>query len=261
MAKKNKGFNFDTLIGGDKKLTTKTSEVIIKKEFQVLIPELTSDEYEQLEKNILKDGIREPLVVWGKILVDGHNRFKIAKKHGLKFTVKSIEFKNKEEVRTWMINNQLGKRNLTSEQKSYLRGLQYNREKAKHGGKRKEKNIKGQKLPLEKTAQRLAKQHGVSERTVRNDGSYAKAIDNIKDTKKRKEILSGKSKVKKTDLIKKPISKSKPKKVSSSKRVSLNLSAAIEKKINVAAKKEKKSVSKLIEEIAIEYIKKNYPKL
>jgi len=224
-------------------------EVIVKKEFQSLIPALLSDEYKQLEKNILKDGIREPLVVWGKILVDGHNRFSIAKKHGLRFTVKDIEFKNEEEVREWMINNQLGKRNLTKEQKSYLRGLQYRNEKVKHGGNRNKKNIKGKKVPLEKTAVRLAKEHGVSDRTIKNDEKYADAIDNIKDTKKRNEILSGKSKIKKTDLIKKASTKSKPKKVSSSKKISISLTASAMKKLESMAKKEKKSISDVIENL------------
>jgi hypothetical protein len=36
-----------------------------------------------------------------------------------------------------IINNQLGRRNLTAEQKKYLIGLRFNSEKAAHGGDRK----------------------------------------------------------------------------------------------------------------------------
>lgn len=37
--------------------------------FQATIPPLTDEEFRQLEQNILADGIRDPLVVWGKVLV------------------------------------------------------------------------------------------------------------------------------------------------------------------------------------------------
>ncbi len=77
-----------------------------------LIPPLSDDEFNQLEKNILFDGIRDPLVVWGDVIVDGHNRFFIAKKHNLKFKTTQKEFKSEDEVKVWIIDNQSGRRNL-----------------------------------------------------------------------------------------------------------------------------------------------------
>ena len=53
------------------------STLKIDPEFKDLIPPLSSDEYEQLENNILYDGCREPLIAWNDILVDGHNRYDI----------------------------------------------------------------------------------------------------------------------------------------------------------------------------------------
>src|SRR5690606_33165326 len=57
---------------------------------------------------------REPLVVWrGKnILVDGHHRYEICNRHGLPFEVIEREFDCREAVLVWIIENQLGRRNL-----------------------------------------------------------------------------------------------------------------------------------------------------
>lgn len=85
--------------------------------FKDIMPPLTEEEFRQLEQNILADGIRDPLVVWGDVLVDGHNRYAIAQKHGLKFVVRNHDFANDEAVVTWIIQNQQGRRNLNDAQK------------------------------------------------------------------------------------------------------------------------------------------------
>ena len=55
-------------------------ELKIDPEFEKVIPPLPKDEYHQLEKNILDDGrIMMPIAVWGDIIVDGHNRYRIAR--------------------------------------------------------------------------------------------------------------------------------------------------------------------------------------
>ena len=94
----------------------------IDNEFKNLIPPLTEDEYKQLEENILRDGIRDPLVVWSQeeILVDGHNRYEIAQKHNLPFATKSIDFEDRNEAMAWIIRNQFGRRNLNKFQRSEL---------------------------------------------------------------------------------------------------------------------------------------------
>lgn len=104
----------------------------IDEELKALIPALSQDEKEQLEVNLLTEGIREPLVVWKHyhILLDGHNRYEIAFKHNLPFTTVEVELPDKNAARLWLINNQLGRRNLSPETISYLRGQRYNLEKA-----------------------------------------------------------------------------------------------------------------------------------
>lgn len=83
------------------------------KEFELLIPPLSGDEYAQLEKNCIDEGIRDPLVVWRGYIIDGHNRYKISKNYDLEFNVVEKHFEDESDAKHWMISNQLGRRNLS----------------------------------------------------------------------------------------------------------------------------------------------------
>ena len=108
----------------------------IDPEFQSQIPPLTDDEFKQLEENILKEGkLISPLIVWNNTLVDGHNRYAILQKHPeIYFSTMPRPFESREEVLAWICKNQLGRRNLTPEQKKFLIGKQYSVEHRKPGG-------------------------------------------------------------------------------------------------------------------------------
>lgn len=108
----------------------------IDPEFQNQIPPLTDDEFKQLEENILKEGkLLSPLIVWNNTLVDGHNRYAILQKHPeIYFSTMPLPFESREEVLAWICKNQLGRRNLTPEQKKFLIGKQYSVEHRKPGG-------------------------------------------------------------------------------------------------------------------------------
>ncbi|NCU32225.1 MAG: hypothetical protein EOM23_04675 [Candidatus Moranbacteria bacterium] len=88
-------------------------EIKINNEFKKLIPPLSPDEFSILEKNILADGCRDPLVLWQGFIVDGHNRYEICQKHSIQFKTETKEFENDSSVKVWMIDNQKGRRNLT----------------------------------------------------------------------------------------------------------------------------------------------------
>lgn len=84
----------------------------VDKEFKSLIPPLAKEEREQLEANIIADGCRDPLVVWQGILIDGHNRYEICTRNGIKFKTESMEFDSRNDAKIWIIQNQFGRRNL-----------------------------------------------------------------------------------------------------------------------------------------------------
>ena len=107
--------------------------------------------------------------------MDGHNRLSICREHGIAFEVRKISLPDKAAARLWVIRNQLGRRNLTPDQASYLRGLEYEQAKQGRGGDHKSK---GRKCPLN-TADKLAKRRGVSPRTIKQDAAFARAVDSL----------------------------------------------------------------------------------
>ena len=99
--------------------------------FASKIPSLREEELKQLEENILADGVViNPLIVWNGIIVDGHNRYRILQQHPeIQFTIYEKEVPDRYAVIAWICKNQLGRRNLTSQQFKYLMGQQYKAEK------------------------------------------------------------------------------------------------------------------------------------
>lgn len=95
--------------------------ITVNEELKAYIDPLTSDEHEALERSLLAEGCRDALVLWGDVLVDGHNRFGICQKHGLPFqTVQNAFFKSMEDVHLWMIDQHLGRRNVSDFQRGVL---------------------------------------------------------------------------------------------------------------------------------------------
>lgn len=95
-------------------------ELIIDQEFKALIPSLTSEEYNQLEMNLIHEGCRDSLVTWNGILIDGHNRYEICTKNNIKFNAVAKEFQTREDVIEWIIRNQFGRRNLPNYERGKL---------------------------------------------------------------------------------------------------------------------------------------------
>lgn len=107
----------------------------IDPEFRDKIPPMSLDEFSKLEENILTDGeVREPLVVWRNTIIDGHHRWAIIQKHPeIPYKVKQMEFPDKWAAIVWMCRNQLGRRNITDEQKTVLIGEAYRAQKLSVG--------------------------------------------------------------------------------------------------------------------------------
>jgi hypothetical protein len=95
--------------------------ITVNEELRKYIDPLTDGERALLEQSLLAEGCRDALVLWGDILIDGHNRYEICQKHGIKFnTVQNSSFETMEQVMLWMIDNQLSRRSLTDFQRGML---------------------------------------------------------------------------------------------------------------------------------------------
>lgn len=83
-------------------------------EFKALVPPLSSEEYSQLEENLKKETNPDSIILttWDGTLIDGHHRYEICQKHNISFRTVEKEFADRDEVKIWIINNQLGRRNI-----------------------------------------------------------------------------------------------------------------------------------------------------
>lgn len=96
-------------------------QITVNEELKAYFDPLTPDEHAALERSILAEGCRDALVLWGDVLVDGHNRYGICQKHGLPFqTVQNTRFQSMEDVHLWMIDQHLGRRSVSDFQRGVL---------------------------------------------------------------------------------------------------------------------------------------------
>ena len=206
-------------------------KLIVNPELSERIPPLNSDEYQNLEKNLIEEGCRDALITWYNkekepelkycetcnkevnyvlsdgsyqcsecdasisltedTIIDGHTRYEICQRHNIEFKTEIHEFDNIEDVKDWIDANQLGRRNLTDDQRKILIGRRYNREKSKQGGDRKSKV---QFEPLINTAEKLAVENKIGKSTVKRYGQLATEFEEMKIEKPElaKDLFDGK---------------------------------------------------------------------
>lgn len=198
--------------------------LIVDPEFEEKIPRLSEEEFQLLEQLILEEGrIKDPIVTWNGIIVDGHNRYRIMLKHPeiqIPFDIYEKEFSDRFAAIAWICRNQLGRRNLTPENRKYLIGKQYEAEKASKGGDHGNgRDENGRFAPkyqnvtlgeVSDVSQRIADDNGISRMTVFRAEQFAQGVDSAEEAVPgaREEILSGR--VKATDKAIASIAKADP---------------------------------------------------
>jgi hypothetical protein len=171
-------------------------EIIINPEFQKLLPKLSEAVFDDLAKDIMKDGCLDPLKLWGDILLDGHNRLLICQKYDIPFKTEQVKsITNEDEAIIWIINNQLDKRNITDNERTYLIGKRQEQEKKRESFKGNQYTTSGgvqNELHL-KTAEKIGAEYGVSASTVKRAEKFAKKVDEIgkADPELREKIMAG----------------------------------------------------------------------
>ncbi len=169
----------------------------IDNEFRNYIRPLSAEEFEKLKTSVLAEGIRDPLVTWQGILLDGYHRYKIAQESGLEYKTVEVELPDRDAAKEWILINQLGRRNLTEQEASYYRGKLYSARKQSHGGQVPGMRI-GKNFPSINTAEEIGKQYGVTGRTIKNDEQFSRAVDKVASEvgdDAKQAILSGKASV------------------------------------------------------------------
>lgn len=180
-----------------------TQTLRIDPEFKAQIPPLTQEERKQLEENILAEGaLLAPILVWNGTIVDGHNRYEILQSHPeIPCSVRDLELETRDEVLVWICKHQLGRRNLTPEQKKFLMGKQYDAEKQSAGfhGNQHTRPVPSagaqneHQQTAEKTCERIARENHVSASAVRRAALFAAGVDLAEELCPgiRQRVLSG----------------------------------------------------------------------
>ena len=153
-------------------------DLVIDKEFEELLPILKPEEFERLEQSVLKNGMLDPIKVWEEpntgryIIIDGHNRYNILKKNNLGFKywedykiMYTNELPTRNDVKRWMLEQQLGRRNLSIDEKYEIvqKFKDIFKQRAKDNQSAGGKGLVN--LPKVNTRLEMAKATGVSEKT------------------------------------------------------------------------------------------------
>jgi len=162
------------------------TDLHIAERLRKLLPTLTPEERQQLEENIESDGrVRDPILYWHdgnrNVVIDGMHRWEIVRGKSIPYRTEQMHFRNYEEAEVWILNHQLGRRNLlnpTAIRK--IRGELYNRLKASHGGDRKSEKSKCQiDTLIGDAATQVAERAGVSPATVKRDGARVETLESL----------------------------------------------------------------------------------
>ena len=176
----------------------KVYDLIIDPEFRDLIPPLNEEELKLLEASIVADGCESPLIVWNGVIVDGHNRYAVCRKHEIPFAIQEKNFSSRDDAMLWMLRNQLGRRNLNDYQRGEMvlvlkRQLASVAEMKMRAGIRSTDNPGtnlSQGAEERKTLSQLAKLAGVSGTQMKKIDKLANSADEETKAKLRKGEVS-----------------------------------------------------------------------
>ena len=165
----------------------------VDQEFAALIAPLSAEEHQQLEANLIAHGCRDALVVWRGLLLDGHNRLTICNRHGIPYDTTEIDLPDRESAKLWIEENQIGRRNLTTDQRAALAyrimqrrvSISKKQRAAKAGAARSGGNLvvhgSHQVETTPRQRERTAREHKVSTRKLREIAALAKTDPDIVD--------------------------------------------------------------------------------
>lgn len=165
-------------------------ELEISSRLKKLLPRLSAEERKQLKANIRRAGrVLDSILFWTdpngeNVIIDGMHRYEIVQEiedEEIPYQTRRMEFDSYEEAEIWILDHQLGRRNLLKPPEiRKLRGRLYNLLKGQRGGDRKSGKSKGQNVPLIRDASsEVAKKAGVTSKTIKRDGAREAKIESL----------------------------------------------------------------------------------
>lgn len=164
--------------------------LVVEDEFCRLEQPVEGNARRALEQELLQNGCKDAINLWGDIILEGFLRYQLCQKHELPVYTRQIPVRSRREALTWACAAQLRRDDLKREMRIYLIGKRYSVEKGVPG--RQSTQLpdmrahslaeEGKKPATRKTAIRLGDEYGIGRCAVTRYGAYAKAIDQIFQT-------------------------------------------------------------------------------
>lgn len=205
-----------------------TGKVRVDTKIEDLIRPLTDDEAKNLEESLLAEGkALSPFWLWGDLLVDGHNRFRLCKKHKLPYEVIQVyeDTDDIEEVKDRIMRDSMARRHMTAGELSSIRARRVGH-----------KLSKGEKFV--DAVKAVAEESNVSARQVRRDVKRAELVETLDEDLKPATVAMS------TPVVKKLASLTKTKQAAIAKKADGD-GKVVTKEVKKAKGKEKPSAARL----------------
>lgn len=232
--------------------------ITIDPEFRDLLPKPSAEERAHLERSLIHEGCRDPLVVWNGILLDGHNRYEICQREKLVFKTREVQLADRQCAELWIIANQLGRRNLHPNHYAYYLGKRYEVEKRANGGDRKSVGQNDQVVSGE-SRQRLAQETRTSPKTVQRNAEFARGVDVLEAAVpgSRAKVLNGEHQLTKGEVQKiAKLAKAEPEQVKAVIQQEKEKPGEVEKMLRAAERQEYPWMDCEVLEVVLDGIKK-----
>lgn len=153
----------------------------IDPEFKRLSVPLSPEEENRLENSLLREGCREPIVVWHGCILDGHKRYEICNYEEIEYETVEMNFATKDDALLWVCKNHLATVKSNSTVFRYLLGKRYvlEREMYKKNPEKIHINYVKKVARVGAVCGTLAEETNMNPGTVRKYGTLALQLDQI----------------------------------------------------------------------------------
>lgn len=186
------------------------NNIQIDEELEDLLPRLSEDDSNSLTQSLIENGFDQKfgrIKVWFPedndgtgYIIDGHNRYELCNKHNIKYPVEELLLGDNAtiiDVMEWMINTQLGRRNLPPAQRlavmdKFKKKIQEQAKSTQGTRTDLTSSPNGEKVKSTHTDKEIAKMAGVGTGTVARFNKVMNSDDedgNMEDVKQGEDRL------------------------------------------------------------------------
>lgn len=161
----------------------------------------------EFEKSLMREGCKEPIIVWNGVIIDGHKRYRFCCDEGIEYSVEEKKFSSEEEAISWVCRKHIPIYEMKTSAYRYLAGKLYIAQRQIYRERKKNhefERINKLNPDWDRFSCLVADELKQNKATVESHGWYAEALDQISEKSWQlfQAILSGDIKMSKNRLQK-----------------------------------------------------------